>query len=142
VPKIFHFFLPLYHCAAKLNSVKAVIINNGGFASLPRIKNAEDFNPPTNCCGKQEHVPLFREESKYWNPLEREECQQASCIRARGIVPYSLPEIPPSLRILQKCTIKNMLTINGNPIQCHIYALKSALPPTIDPPSNANLMSL
>src|SRR4030067_1580139 len=52
------------------------------------------------------------------------------------------PEIPPSLRILQKCTIINMLIMRGSAIQCHTYARNKALSPTSDPPSSANRMSL
>src|ERR1700704_6550631 len=52
------------------------------------------------------------------------------------------PEIPPSLRTRQKCKAMKMLAINGIAMQCQMYARKSALASTIDPPNNAKRTSL
>src|SRR3989304_7873694 len=58
----------------------------------------------------------------------------------RGLTCQSGPEMPPSLRILQKCTAINIMAIRGIPIQCHTYALSKAFPPTREPPNSASRM--
>src|SRR5207237_584139 len=52
------------------------------------------------------------------------------------------PEIPPSLRTRQKCTIMNTLAITGIAMQCQMYARSRALASTIEPPSNPKRTSL
>src|SRR6185503_16441583 len=52
------------------------------------------------------------------------------------------PEMPPSLRIRQKCTAMKIDATNGMPIQCQIYERKRALSSTIDPPNRPKRTSL
>ena len=52
------------------------------------------------------------------------------------------PEMPPSFRTRQKCTIINTEATIGMPMQCQIYERRSAFASTIDPPSNPKRTSL
>src|SRR6266850_4847540 len=52
------------------------------------------------------------------------------------------PEIPPSLRMRQKCTAIKIEATSGMPMQCHIYERSSAFESTIDPPNNPKRTSL
>src|SRR5713101_7520532 len=52
------------------------------------------------------------------------------------------PEIPPSLRTRQKCTIMKIKAMMGMPIQCQMYERRSALASTMEPPSRPKRTSL
>src|ERR1019366_5639142 len=52
------------------------------------------------------------------------------------------PEMPPSLRTRQKCTIMNRLAMIGMATQCQMYARRSALESTMEPPSRPKRTSL
>src|SRR5207248_5443862 len=52
------------------------------------------------------------------------------------------PEMPPSFRTRQKCTIISTDATIGIPIQCQIYDRSSALASTIEPPNNPKRTSL
>src|ERR1041385_4234629 len=52
------------------------------------------------------------------------------------------PEMPPSFLIRQKWTAINIEATSGMPMQCQMYARKSAFASTIDPPSKPNRTSL
>src|SRR5437660_311613 len=52
------------------------------------------------------------------------------------------PEMPPSFRTRQKCTIIRTDATIGIPMQCQIYDRSSALASTIEPPNNPKRTSL
>src|SRR6266436_310289 len=52
------------------------------------------------------------------------------------------PEIPPSLRTRQKCTIMKIRAMMGMPMQCQMYERRRALASTIEPPSRPKRTSL
>src|SRR6202034_2302644 len=52
------------------------------------------------------------------------------------------PEIPPSFRTRQKCTIIKIEATIGMPMQCQIYDRSRAFASTIEPPSRTHRTSL
>src|SRR5258708_35995624 len=52
------------------------------------------------------------------------------------------PEIPPSLRTRQKCTMMTIKVMMGGRMQCHMEGRSSALASTIEPPSRLKRTSL
>ncbi len=50
--------------------------------------------------------------------------------------------MPPSWRVRQNYTVMKTAAISGIAMQCRIYARRSALASTIDPPGSANRASL
>src|SRR5688572_26877707 len=52
------------------------------------------------------------------------------------------PEMPPSLRMRQKCTAMKIDATRGMPMQCQMYDLSSAFESTIEPPNKPKRTSL